>query len=184
VILLAKLRLFLLFGPLSSVPIAGNTLRRSDYGLMNVQMCRCNGRRWARHDGRMSGCLDMIVADVMLDHPSWLVNDDGVAYRAVRCGSSIWSVTGTPVTGGWHVQIGQVSGPGDGPVLDVLDPSGLTGTDAVVGPLREAGPVGRLRNPAVWDALATSIVRQVIRADQALSCVLLCPWGASDHAGW
>lgn len=110
----------------------------------------------------------MIVADVLLDHPSWLVNDEGVAYRAVRSGSSIWSVTDkSSVDGGRQVQISQVSGSGDVPVLDVFDPSGLTGTDVVVGPLREAGSVGRLRNPDLWDAVATSIVRQVIRAGQA-----------------
>lgn len=116
----------------------------------------------------------MIVADVMLDHPSWLVNDEGTAYRVVRTESSIWSVTCTPpAESGWHIQISQVSGRGkapvrgDDPVLDVLDPSGLTGPDAVVGPLRKAGPVGRLRNPDLWDAVATSIMRQVIRAGQA-----------------
>ncbi|MGH3937519.1 MAG: hypothetical protein ACRDTG_02625, partial [Pseudonocardiaceae bacterium] len=108
------------------------------------------------------------MADVLLDHPSWMVNDEGVAYRAVRSGSSIWSVTGTPsVDGDRQVRISQVFGSGTAPVLDVFDPSVLIGIDVVVSPLRAAGPVGRLRNPDVWDAVAASILRQVIRAGQA-----------------
>jgi DNA-3-methyladenine glycosylase II len=49
----------------------------------------------------------------------------------------------------------------------VIDPAGLVGVDPVVVGLRAAGPVARLRNPDLWDAVATSIVRQVIRAGQA-----------------
>ncbi|MFE2756528.1 hypothetical protein ACFXGA_31480 [Actinosynnema sp. NPDC059335] len=52
-------------------------------------------------------------------------------------------------------------------MLDVIDPGRLTGADEVVDVLRAAGTVGRWRNPDLWDALATSIVRQVIRAGQA-----------------
>jgi DNA-3-methyladenine glycosylase II len=51
--------------------------------------------------------------------------------------------------------------------MDVIDPTGLAGTDGVAVALREAGPVARLRNPDLWDALSTSIMRQVIRASQA-----------------
>jgi DNA-3-methyladenine glycosylase II len=66
-----------------------------------------------------------------------------------------------------NVRIDRTTGSGDKPVLDVLDPTKLAGPDKVVQPLREAGSVGRLRNPDLWDASATSIVRQVIRAGQA-----------------
>ncbi|MFJ6675925.1 hypothetical protein ACIQMJ_32905 [Actinosynnema sp. NPDC091369] len=52
-------------------------------------------------------------------------------------------------------------------MLDVVDPDGLTGTDEVVDVLRAAGTVGRRHNPDLWDALVTSIIRQVIRAGQA-----------------
>jgi DNA-3-methyladenine glycosylase II len=110
------------------------------------------------------GNLGVPTVNVMLDHPSWLVSDDGAAYRAVRSGSSTWAVV---VAGNSDVRIGQATGSGDAPVLDVLDPASLTGPKQVLGPLRDAGPVGRLRNPDLWDALATSIVRQVIRAGQA-----------------
>jgi DNA-3-methyladenine glycosylase II len=52
-------------------------------------------------------------------------------------------------------------------MVDVIDPDVLTGVDSVASALRSAGSVARLRNPDLWDAIATSIVRQVIRAAQA-----------------
>ena len=110
----------------------------------------------------------MIVAAVMTDHPSWVSTDTGTAYRAVRCGSSVWALTSTPNgSGSQETAARLVSGAGDPPVIDVVDPATLTGTKAVVTPLREAGAVARWRNPDLWDAVATSIVRQVIRAEQA-----------------
>lgn len=110
----------------------------------------------------------MIVAAVMTDHPSWLSINADTAYRAVRCGASVWALACTPCgSGGRETTAHLVSGAGDPPVADVLDPATLTGPKAVVIPLREVGTVARWRNPDVWDALATSIVRQVIRADQA-----------------
>lgn len=110
----------------------------------------------------------MIVTIVITDHPSWLSTDTGAAYRAVRCGTSIGVLTCTPTGSGDHdTTAHHVSGAGDPPVVDVLDPATLVGEQAVVTPLREAGTVARWRNPDLWDALATSIVRQVIRAGQA-----------------
>ncbi len=110
----------------------------------------------------------MIVTAVMTDHPSWLSADNGSAHRAVRCGASVWALTCTPAGSGGHdTDAHLVSGAGDPPVIDVLDPATLTGEHAVVAPLRAAGTVARWRNPDLWDALATSIVRQVIRAGQA-----------------
>ncbi|WP_245950701.1 hypothetical protein [Saccharothrix carnea] len=109
----------------------------------------------------------MIVSSVMTDHPSWLSAGE-TAYRAVRSGSSTWVLTCTPTeTGGNRTEAHPARGEKDAPVLDVVDPDGLTGTDDVVDVLRAAGTVGRWRNPDLWDALATSIVRQVIRAGQA-----------------
>lgn len=109
----------------------------------------------------------MIVSSVMTDHPSWLSAGD-TTYRAVRSGRSTWVLTCTPTrTDECWAEAHLVSGEGDAPVLDVIDPAGVTGVDDVVGVLRAAGTVGRWRNPDLWDALATSIVRQVIRAGQA-----------------
>ncbi len=52
-------------------------------------------------------------------------------------------------------------------MLDVIDPAALTGPTAMVASLCTAGTVARWRNPDLWDALATAIMRQVIRAGQA-----------------
>jgi DNA-3-methyladenine glycosylase II len=51
--------------------------------------------------------------------------------------------------------------------VDVIDPAALAGPTAMVASLCTAGMVARWRNPDLWDALATAIVRQVIRAGQA-----------------
>jgi DNA-3-methyladenine glycosylase II len=111
---------------------------------------------------------DLFVDDVMLDHPAWLLNDEATAYRMVRRNDAVWSVTCSPATDhGRQVYIIRVTGDGPPPVLDVIDPVMLTGQHPVAHALRQAGPVARLRNPDVWDALGTSIIRQVVRAGQA-----------------
>ncbi len=110
----------------------------------------------------------VIVASVMTDHPAWRPTRVGGAYRAVRCGPAVWVLTSTPGnSGGYDTTAHLVAGAGDPPVADVVDPATLTCPTAVAAPLREFGTVARWRNPDVWDALATSIVRQVIRAGQA-----------------
>lgn len=111
----------------------------------------------------------------MMDHPSWLSIDTGTAYRALRCGASVWALTCAPGdSGAYETAARLVAGAGDRPVVDVVDPATLTGPKAVVRQLREAGAVARWRNPDVWDALATSIVRQVIRAGQARTLYRAC----------
>ncbi|WP_433270781.1 hypothetical protein ACQPZF_10785 [Actinosynnema sp. CS-041913] len=107
----------------------------------------------------------MIVSSVMADHPSWL-SDGDVVYRAVRSGRSIWVLSGAQGSVR-QADAELVSGVGDEPVVDVVDPATLDGPGDMVEVLRAAGPVARWRNPDLWDALATSIVRQVIRAGQA-----------------
>jgi DNA-3-methyladenine glycosylase II len=106
------------------------------------------------------------VSAVMTEHPSWR-HGDGGAYRAVRAGSSVWALVCRPTRDGQETVTRRVMGVGDSPVVDVFDPARLTGPEAVVGPLRTAGTVARWRNPDMWDAMATAIVRQVIRAGQA-----------------
>lgn len=141
---------------------------------MTNAVCRADGRGWTGHDGAMTSkpkgtdVKSMTVADVMLDHPSWLVTVDGGACRAVRSGSSVWTVTCSRREGdGRHVYLDQIRGEGPAPVLDVIDSASVAGTDPVALALRAAGPVARLRNPDLWDAIATSIIRQVIRSGQA-----------------
>jgi DNA-3-methyladenine glycosylase II len=110
----------------------------------------------------------VIVDSVMTDHPSWSPTDTGTVYRAVRCGNAVWVLTATPTSADTQqTHADRVSGIGNEPVADVVDPATLTGPNAMVDSLRELGTVARWRNPDLWDALATSIVRQVIRAGQA-----------------
>lgn len=110
----------------------------------------------------------MIVGSVVTDHPSWLSASPGTSYRAVRCKDSVWMLTCAPAgAGGCATTTIHLSGQGDAPVVDVFDPTMVTGPTAMAGRLREAGTVARWRNPDLWDALATAIVRQVIRAGHA-----------------
>lgn len=112
------------------------------------------------------------AAQVMLDHPSWSVADDGTGYRAVRTSTGVWlAVAGTD-----GVTFELLAGHGQPPVADLVDPAQLRVTAASpfrppmlagIRELQAAGAVARLRNPDLWDALATSIVRQVIRAGHA-----------------
>jgi DNA-3-methyladenine glycosylase II len=101
---------------------------------------------------------------VMTDHPSWLVADDDSAYRAVRNRDAVWALTVTRVGGRSTACARRVSGNAGEPPLDIVDPACLTGPKTMVSGLRQLGTVARWRNPDLWDALATSIVRQVIRA--------------------
>jgi DNA-3-methyladenine glycosylase II len=105
---------------------------------------------------------------MMLDHPAWLTSEDGTAHRVVRSSDSVWSlaaVRGARDT--VRVQARRAAGNGPAPTMDVFDPATLVGDDPVARALRQTRAVGRLRNPDLWDALATGIVRQVIRAEQA-----------------
>lgn len=111
----------------------------------------------------------MIVDSVMTDHPSWLsIRDGSGAYRAVRYGDAVWTLTATVGSDGrWQTRTHWVSGRGPAPTADTVDPATLRGPRDMVTRLRGDGTVARWRNPDLWDALATSIVRQVIRASHA-----------------
>lgn len=107
---------------------------------------------------------------MMFDHPAWLTGDDGRVRRAVRLDGETWSVVCTPDAGGTgHVVHVDAPAGHDTAALqfDVVDPIDLKAPDAIADPLREGGPVTRLRNPDVWDTLGTAIVRQIIRAGTA-----------------
>lgn len=109
-----------------------------------------------------------MIASLMTDHPSWLPADCGAAYRAVRVGAAVWALTCTIAdSGGVDTEAVRLAGRGEKPVVDVIDPGSLAGPKTMIMGLRKAGTVGRWRNPDLWDALATSIIRQVIRAGQA-----------------
>lgn len=117
----------------------------------------------------------MRTQHVMLDHPSWTTDDRGTSRRAVRIGASVSMVVATPGNGGTNIEVHRVRGGNAEPRLDVFDPADLRGRDDLATPLRRDGPVARLANPDPWDAVATAIIRQVIRAGQARKLYrLLC----------
>jgi DNA-3-methyladenine glycosylase II len=75
--------------------------------------------------------------------------------------------TPTP-DGGHRVDVVRIVGDTDvAPVIDTVDPVTVMGDAVVCDPLRADGPVARLRTSDIWEALATSVIRQVIRAAQA-----------------
>ncbi|SER20290.1 hypothetical protein [Actinokineospora terrae] len=107
-------------------------------------------------------------ATLMLDHPAWTTTPDGRCVRACRTGETVATVIGVPTeTGHGHTVDLVAPGGAPTPVIDIVDPAGASGPEEIVAPLRADGPVGRVRNPDLWDALTTSAIRQVIRADQA-----------------
>ncbi|BDU01727.1 MULTISPECIES: hypothetical protein [Nocardia] len=102
----------------------------------------------------------MVFGRMMLDHPGWVQAGDGVVHRAVTDGHHTTIVTDTRVAEVW-LRVGE------------FDPAALAGADDMLVGLKAAGVVTRVANPSLWDALATAIVRQVIRAGQARKLYLL-----------
>ncbi|MCP3801873.1 hypothetical protein NLX83_21640 [Allokutzneria sp. A3M-2-11 16] len=100
----------------------------------------------------------------MLDHPAWRIGHTGTAVRAVRVGDAVWLALVVPDGG---IGCALARGSESAPSVDVFAPASVSGPAELIGPLCEAGPVVRLRNPDLWDALGTSVIRQVISAPQA-----------------
>jgi DNA-3-methyladenine glycosylase II len=103
-----------------------------------------------------------VGAHVMFDHPAWVVDEDGTARRAARSGESTLTIVARPDSPHGHV----LDPHGDFRA-DVIEPPPAPSTTPLTRLLGNAGPVIRVANPDLWDALATGIVRQVIRAGQA-----------------
>lgn len=100
---------------------------------------------------------------IMTDHPGWLCIEDGAAYRAVAADATAALITTTRTAAG-----DIVVDPGDSGIrIDWVDPAALAGPDDLVAPLKDAGIVGRVANPSLWDALTAAIMRQVIQAGHA-----------------
>ncbi|TDQ04863.1 hypothetical protein [Labedaea rhizosphaerae] len=109
----------------------------------------------------------LIAPVIMTDHPAWLGGAGGRAVRALRRNDAIWLLESQLTSKGYVVTTTRMSGSSSTPAVDVVNPDRLIGPAELVGPLRRAGSVARWRNPDLWDALATAIIRQVIRAGQA-----------------
>jgi DNA-3-methyladenine glycosylase II len=109
------------------------------------------------------------VGWLMTDHPSW-TSQGRTAFRVVRSGSSVWVLSGESADGlttGVRLRAARIAGSGEEPVVGVFDPRSLCGPQPLVGRLCESGTVARWRNPDLWDAVATAVIRQVIRAGHA-----------------
>ncbi|MGW4498593.1 hypothetical protein ACWENR_08240 [Micromonospora sp. NPDC004336] len=102
---------------------------------------------------------------LMTDHPAWHTDDDGFHRLVTTDSGAAWLLTAN----GWLITDRAVSGEGPRPIVDTFAPPPAAQPQAapIHGPLAALGTVARLRNPSLWDALATAIVRQVIRAGQA-----------------
>lgn len=108
----------------------------------------------------------MPAARLMTDHPGW-VRDGAEVRRAVTDGRSVSVLTARGNGDLLDLRTYCMQGAGLTTVVDDFDPAALSGPDALLLPLKHAGVVVRVANPSLWDAIATAIVRQVIRAANA-----------------
>lgn len=116
----------------------------------------------------------------MLDHPGWHTELD-IPARAVRTAHGTWLVHATP-----DGDLVATGGPGQAPPVDSHTATPLHETPAPQGLIRaleQLGTVHRLRNTDLWDALATAIIRQVIRAGQARKMHLALREAAGERSG-
>ena len=102
---------------------------------------------------------------VMTEHPAWRITEQG-GYRvfALPDGGQ-WLVT---TQGGELLSRPLVAG-SDQPQLDVfrLPESAMSEAPELLEALTSLGTVARFRTPDLWEAIATAIIRQVIRAAHA-----------------
>lgn len=107
----------------------------------------------------------MRFESLVTDHLAWQPYGCGQA-RALRLASdTVWLV----MVRDRRMSTVLVRGDEPLPAVDVFAPPASPRPQAapIHGPLAALGAVARLRNPSLWEALATSIIRQVIRAGQA-----------------
>lgn len=103
----------------------------------------------------------------MTDHPAWQTRAD-VRLRCIRGADSVWLITCEPIRNGrTRVRYELLRGAGAPPPWTLFDCTRLAGSTALGRRLRAMKVVTRWRNTDLWDALATSIIRQVIRAAHA-----------------
>src|SRR5215217_2803063 len=101
---------------------------------------------------------------VMTEHPAWLPMAGGRQRVLAAVDGGRWLATAD----GRTLALTALT-PGARPVRDAFTlPSGvLTAVPELASALAGLGPVVRLRNADLWDAIGTAIIRQVIRAGQS-----------------
>ena len=103
---------------------------------------------------------------VMTDHPAWTPTDGRAFVRAMRLSGRHHALARTDGSSvDWCCQDAAAAGPEPGvfflPALAAGDVPELARA------LGSLGTVARFRNPSLWDAIGTAIIRQVVRAAQA-----------------
>ncbi|WP_198152785.1 hypothetical protein [Pseudofrankia sp. DC12] len=100
----------------------------------------------------------------MTEHPAWLPTPDGAHRVCPLAGGLVLA----QVTRGTLV-LTALDGGDTEPAADVfaLPQGAADDVPELAKELTDLGRVGRLRNPSLWEALGTAILRQVIRAGQS-----------------
>jgi DNA-3-methyladenine glycosylase II len=102
---------------------------------------------------------------VMTDHPAW-VPDETALIRAFPSPEDRHAVARTEGSLlDWCCP--EAEAPGPAPETFTMPASAAQAIPELGGALASLGSVARLRNPSLWDALGTAIIRQVVRAAQA-----------------
>jgi DNA-3-methyladenine glycosylase II len=105
------------------------------------------------------------MATLMQDHPAWLPTSTGSA-RVVQSASSTW-LASWDNTLSEQVDATLLDGIADAAPRVVRIVAPRARRSAIEHAVAGVGPLLRLANPDLWDAIGTAIIRQVIRADQA-----------------
>ncbi|WP_405160782.1 hypothetical protein OG203_30985 [Nocardia sp. NBC_01499] len=104
---------------------------------------------------------------VMLDHPGWFHAPDGRTHRLVTDDSHKLSlVTAEHLAQGLFIDCSPLGPVGARTEVGYFDPGTLAGPLTLTAPLRALGPVSRLANLWLWDALGTAILGQLATPKQ------------------
>jgi DNA-3-methyladenine glycosylase II len=105
------------------------------------------------------------LATIMRDHPAWTTTGPG-ATRAMRSGASTWLIAVDDLLA--DIEMSVVDGPPDGPAPEVVQVDEPILLESDIGSaLASLLPLTRVRNPNLWDAIATAILSKIVTADQA-----------------
>lgn len=106
-------------------------------------------------------------ATMNTEHPGWHETSEGGAVRAVEYAGTLWSAHWTDES----LVLRPVNSPdAEAPPVAYASAINLPAHPEVqplVDELARLGTVQRLTNPSLWDAVATALLRQVVRAGQA-----------------
>jgi DNA-3-methyladenine glycosylase II len=109
------------------------------------------------------------TAAVAVDHPGWLTNHHGHTRRASHTGDTLWAAIHKPTATTFTPTI-EIIQPGTvtkNPIIDRFDPTILPPVLHHATPVRDNVPIGRIRNPSLWDALIPPLLHQRRTATEA-----------------